>query len=90
MIRKSIVFLVKHFFDPVIARQYAAISIIGRSIFYAVSPIAIVMLPLVARKKERGKSLMGITLLLNLFYLSIGKISVFVITILAAVFELVR
>lgn len=135
------VILVKHFFNPIIAGQYAAVSIIGRSIFYAVAPVATVMFSLVAQKKERGESPTGIILLsmllvglpaivmgiiyfvfpdiirliffpndykiidqylgpfsifilfytlsylLNLFYLSIGKISICVITILGAIFE---
>ncbi|MBI2613543.1 MAG: oligosaccharide flippase family protein [Candidatus Levybacteria bacterium] len=135
------IILVKHFFEPTTAGQYAAISTMGRSIFYAVSPIALVLFPLVAQRKERGENLTGITLLslfligvpslflslfyftfpefvrtifypsfsqiinqylgpfslfvlfytlsyvLNIFYLSIGKIRVYIITILAACAE---
>lgn len=135
------IILVKHFFDPTTAGQYAAISTMGRSIFFAVSPVALVLFPLVAQRKERGENLTGITLLsliligvpclflslfyfnfpelvrtifypsfsktinqylgpfsifilfytlsyvLNVFYLSAGKIKVCVITILAACFE---
>lgn len=138
------IILVKHFFHPKIAGQYAAISIMCRSIFYAVSPIALVMFPLVAQKKERGEniskivilamSLVGIpaislsifyflfpdlirlifapnynpklinaylgpfsifivlytfSYLLNILYLSLGKIKVFIITILGALLEIV-
>lgn len=135
------IILVKHFFSPTIAGQYAAISTMGRSIFFAVSPIALVLFPLVAQKKEKGESLTGIVLLsilligipsailsiiyfvfpemirlifypsfsssinqylgpfsifillytlsyvLNIFYLSIGKIKICIFTILAALSE---
>ena len=135
------IILVKHFFNPTTAGQYAAVSTMGRSIFFAVSPIALVLFPLVAQKKERGENLTGIVLLsllligvpalflslfyfvfpevvrtifypsfsktinqylgsfsififfytlayiLNIFYLSIGKINVCIITILIALLE---
>ena len=57
------IILVKHFFDPGIAGQYAAISITGRAIFYAVSPIAFVLFPLVAQKHEKKEKLTGLLLL---------------------------
>ena len=138
------IILVKHFFDPAVAGQYSAISIMGRSIFFVVSPIMLVLFPLVAQKKERKEDLTGIVLLslflvavpavllsfiyfifpeivrnvfypsyqarllnpylgqfsifilfyafiylLNLFYLSIGKTKVYILTILGSVLEIV-
>lgn len=57
------IILVKHFFDGTSAGHYAALSIMGRSIFYAISPIAFVLFPLIAQKKERKEKLMGTLLL---------------------------
>lgn len=58
------IILIKHFFSPEIAGQYAALSLMGRSIFYVVSPISVVLFPLIAQKKERKEKLFG-TLLLS-------------------------
>jgi len=63
------IILVKHFFDGTSAGQYAALSIMGRSIFYAVAPIAFVLFPLIARKKERKEKLTGTLLLAMLIAL---------------------
>ncbi|MEX2007745.1 MAG: oligosaccharide flippase family protein [Candidatus Levyibacteriota bacterium] len=59
------IILVKHYFSPTLAGQYAALSLMGRSIFYVVSPIASVLFPLIAQKKERKEQLTG-TLLLSI------------------------
>lgn len=67
------VILVKHFFEPSVAGQYSAISIMGRSIFFAVSPIALVLFPLVAQKKERKESLTSIVFL-SIFLIVIPSI----------------
>lgn len=60
----SDIILVKHFFDPVTAGQYAALSIMGRSIFYVVGPITFVLFPIIAQKIERKEKL-GDTILLS-------------------------
>lgn len=81
------VILVKHFFDPTIAGQYAAVSTMGRSIFFAVSPIALVLFPLVAQKKERGENMFGI---ISLSILLIGVPSM-ILSIIYFIFpEMVR
>lgn len=67
------IILVKHFFDPQIAGQYAALSLMGRSIFYVVSPISVVLFPLIAQKKERKEKLFG-TLLLSIFLIGIPSL----------------
>lgn len=45
--------LVKHFFNPTDAGIYAVISLIGRVIYYLISPIASVMFPLIAQKHAK-------------------------------------
>lgn len=59
------IILVKHFFTEEIAGNYAKLSLMGRSIFYLVVPVASVSFPLFAQKKERKEKLSG-TLLLSL------------------------
>lgn len=49
------VILVKHFFSPHDAGIYAALSTLGKIIFFAAGPIGIVMFPLVSRKNARGE-----------------------------------
>lgn len=57
------IILVKHFFKDIIAGQYAALSLMGRSIFFAISPITSVFFSLIAQKKERKENLSGTILL---------------------------
>jgi O-antigen/teichoic acid export membrane protein len=57
------IILVKHFFNPTIAGQYAAISTMGRSIFFVVAPIGLVLFPLIAQKNEKRESISGTVLL---------------------------
>lgn len=47
---------VKHFFDAELAGTYSSVSIIGRIIFYAASPVSIVMLPICAEKFRKGEN----------------------------------
>lgn len=47
--------LVKHFFSPLDAGLYAAISTLGKMIFFGVSPINSVMFPLVAKRNSLGE-----------------------------------
>ncbi len=42
--------LVKHFFPPEAAGAYAAVSVLGRSLFWAAGAITLVVLPLAARR----------------------------------------
>lgn len=48
--------LVKHFFPPHDAGLYAALSTLGKIIFFAASPVSMVMFPLVSGKKAKGES----------------------------------
>src|SRR5581483_8361574 len=59
------VILAKHYFDPVLAGQYAALSIMGKAIFYLTAPVYYVFFPLLAQKKEKGEKLIG-TLILGI------------------------
>lgn len=67
------IILVKHYFSPTIAGQYAAISTMGRSIFFVVAPIGMVLFPLIAQKKEKGENLSS-TVLLSLILVGIPSI----------------
>lgn len=61
------IILVKHYFSAEIASRYSALSLMGRSIFYAVSPVALVMFPLIAQKKERKENFHGTIFLATFF-----------------------
>lgn len=50
------VILVKHFFSSREAGMYAALSTLGKIIFFASSPIAGTMFPIVSRRSTRGES----------------------------------
>lgn len=67
------ILLVKHYFEPTVAGQYAALSLMGRAIFYAVSPISAVLFPLIAQKRERKERLTG-TLLLSVLLIAIPSV----------------
>lgn len=47
--------LVKHNFDEISAGIYGSTTIIGRIVFFAASPVAIVMLPICAEKYKKGQ-----------------------------------
>ncbi|MDO8657711.1 MAG: oligosaccharide flippase family protein [Candidatus Levybacteria bacterium] len=72
------IILIKHYFPAEIASHYAALSLMGRSIFYAVSPITLVMFPLIAQKKERKENLHG-TIFLAAFFTGAPAIGVSII-----------
>ncbi len=66
------VLLVRHFL-PDLSGEYAALSVMGKAIFYFISPIYIVFFPLIAQKKEKKEKLLG-TLLLACFVIVISSI----------------
>lgn len=49
------VILVKHFFSPYEAGIYAALSTLGKIIFFASSPISATMFPIISGRKSRGE-----------------------------------
>lgn len=54
--------LVKHFFNSTDAAFYAALSNLGKIIFFGVSPIAAVMFPLISRKSAKNEDYQKILL----------------------------
>jgi O-antigen/teichoic acid export membrane protein len=62
----SDIILVKHFFDPTQAGQYAGLSLIGRVIFFISAPIGTVMFPIIVQKHAKGQNFS------NTFKLSVG------------------
>lgn len=57
------ILLVRHYFSDVVSGQYAALSLMGKAIFYLVSPINFAFFPLIAYKRERKERLFGTVLL---------------------------
>ncbi|OGM53961.1 hypothetical protein A3F62_00115 [Candidatus Woesebacteria bacterium RIFCSPHIGHO2_12_FULL_44_11] len=49
------VILVKHFFPPFEAGLYAALSTLGKIVYFAAQPITATMFPIVAGKRSRGE-----------------------------------
>jgi O-antigen/teichoic acid export membrane protein len=66
------IILVKHFFAESIVGQYAALSVIGRVIFFATSSINMVMFPIIAAKYEKKENY-NLTFLLSLFLVVIAS-----------------
>lgn len=69
VISNADIILVRTFFEPVVSGQYAALSLMGKAIFYFTSPVYSVFFPLVAQKTERNESV------LKTLFLTIGLIS---------------
>lgn len=62
--------LVKHFLTPLESGLYAALSNLGKIIFFATSPIVLVMFPLISKKHSNGeeyKQMFYLSFLLILF-----------------------
>lgn len=57
------IILVRHFFQETVSGQYAALSLMGKAIFYLLMPINFVFFPLIAQKKERNEKLFSTVLL---------------------------
>lgn len=57
------ILLVRHYFGEVTSGHYAALSLMGKAIFYFTSPINFVFFPLIAQKKEKNERLFEIVLL---------------------------
>lgn len=60
------IILVKHFFDPIQAGQYAGLSLIGRIVFFISAPIGTVMFPIIVQKHTKGDNFK------NTFKLAVG------------------
>lgn len=57
------VIFARHFLNSVEAGQYAALSVMGKAIFYITAPIYFVFFPLIAQKKEKMESIFGTLIL---------------------------
>lgn len=64
------IILVKHFLSAADAGIYASLSVLGRIVFYGITPITNVMFPLIAKRFNLGHKYS------NLFYLSLIMISI--------------
>ncbi|MFC1649257.1 oligosaccharide flippase family protein [Patescibacteria group bacterium] len=73
------VILAKHYLDPFQAGLYAALSNFGKILFFATTPIALVMFPLVAKKYKEGGNYR------LLLYASIGM-SLCVVTVVLLIY----
>lgn len=59
------ILLVKHFLSAADAGLYSSLSVLGRIVFFGISPITSVMFPLIARKHKLGQNYF------NIFYFSL-------------------
>jgi len=78
LINHSDILIVKHFFAPEPAGQYAALALIGRMVFFATWSVVIVMFPIVAQRQERGENHR------HLLLVSLGMVLIVSIAIIAA------
>lgn len=74
----SDIILVKHFFSSYDTGIYAALSVLGRIIFFGAGPIGAVMFPLVAQRNSKG---MKVGTLLILSFLATLAVAVFFLLI---------
>lgn len=54
LINNNDVILVKHFFDENTAGMYGSLSVIGKIVYYAATPVVIVMLPIISNQYKKG------------------------------------
>ena len=72
------IILARHFFPPVLAGQYAALSVMGKAIFYVIFPINFIFFPLIAQKRERKENVTEVLLLAALIITVISTCASFV------------
>lgn len=66
------VILVRHFFNPVVSGEYAALSLIGKAIFWLSAPIYFVFFPLISYKREKKESVLGTLVLAGIVIAAIS------------------
>lgn len=74
----SDVILVKHFFSPHEAGLYAALSTLGKIIFFAAQPITGVMFPIISTRHSKGEKYIKVLLMSLLYTLGICFSALFV------------
>jgi O-antigen/teichoic acid export membrane protein len=62
--------LARHFFSPNVAGFYAALSLMGKSIFYFIFPINFVLFPLAAAKYEKKENVFEVLMLAGLLVIT--------------------
>ncbi len=67
--------LARHFFSPLLAGQYAALSLMGKAIFYITFPIYFVFFPLIAQRKEKKENVLEVLIFATLLILAISAFS---------------
>lgn len=77
LINNSDILIVKRFFLPEEAGQYAALALIGRIVFFATWSIVTTLFPIVAQKQERGEAHR------YLLFLSLGLVGIISAVIIA-------
>jgi O-antigen/teichoic acid export membrane protein len=80
LINNSDVLLVKHYFAPADAGQYAALALIGRIVFFATWSVVMVLLPSVAQREEQGLPHR------HLLWLSLGLVGAASVAVVGACF----
>lgn len=66
LISHADVIMVRYFLSETVSGQYAALSLMGKAIFYLTGPISFVLYPLIAHKKEKKESAYDTMLLAGL------------------------
>lgn len=72
------IILVKHFFVPIVAGEYTALSTVGKIIYYAVGPVITVMFPLISSRVSSGLPYL-VPLLVTLLLSLTGSIGIIII-----------
>lgn len=83
----SDVIMVRHYLNEIEAGHYASISTLGRIIFFATSPIAMVMFPIFSERNSNGKDckkllwmsllvILGVSSLISLIYFLFPKLMI--------------
>lgn len=74
LIGNSDIIVVKRFFSPQVAGQYAALALIGRIVFFATWSIVTALFPMVAKKHQQGEP-----------HRQLLKIGISIVTVISAV-----
>jgi len=78
LLQNADIILVRHFLGPFESGQYAALSLMGKAIFYFTTPVNAVFFPLISMKKERKERLLPtLTLALGVVAIAAGAIALF-------------
>ncbi len=78
------ILLARYFLPAVEAGQYAALSVLGKIVFFASSPVSLVMFPIVSSRQAEGKEYRKVILF------SLGLVSLISLSVLAVYFAFPR